>query len=354
MLKSLITWRTTKLDKAALHSNGCRSMFGQRGRVKPEKCCIGRYAHLSDSLLPQKEKPTALKACCSENTHSIRMHHVVSRPADHWLGLRPVAYWGIDHYWFSTMDRAGRPWSNHCRESVCFQSDGPVGQTAVLSTGTAFRLLVSLSNELLAKWQGEWQMLVNETWLKDCLAQTPQKDAERRNERRKRKKRKMGREKWEREAVEAGVRVLPAHVTSESWSLMEEQTQISPQGPALSLSLSPPFTSCTTFTFFIQLLRFHNHSFPLFFSFLDLTSAHFFKRLTVHCRVSGFPEPFLLVFELDSDFCVVFHLSACVSGLRCAVARVSAVTEAGFNPPSAGEGEVTVRDSAWHPLLPPP
>lgn len=52
MLKRFIMWRATKLDKPALHS--CIVMVAD---VKPEKCCVGRYAHLSDSLLPQKEKP---------------------------------------------------------------------------------------------------------------------------------------------------------------------------------------------------------------------------------------------------------------------------------------------------------
>lgn len=39
------------------------------------------------------------------------------------------------------------------------------------------------------------------------------------------------------EGVKTSMHVLHAHVTLVSWSLMEEQTQISPQGPALYLSL---------------------------------------------------------------------------------------------------------------------
>lgn len=40
-----------------------------------------------------------------------------------------------------------------------------------------------------------------------------------------------------REAAAASASALLAHVTLVSWSLMEQPTQISPQGPALSASL---------------------------------------------------------------------------------------------------------------------
>lgn len=66
---------------------------------------------------------------------------------------------------------------------------------------------------------------------------------ERMKERRREKKQKVRERetkerKSESEAVKACMRVSHAHVTLVSRSLMEEQTQISLQGPALHLSLS--------------------------------------------------------------------------------------------------------------------
>lgn len=117
---------------------------------------------------------------------------------------------------------------------------------------------------------------------------------ERKWERKKERKNKRVRG---REAVKASMCVLHAHVTLVSWSLMEEQTQIPPQGPALHLSLSS-FHLLHKLPLF-HLLHFHylNLSFPcssLFpshdFAFQQLEGNVWnYLKLHHHFRLSSSP-----------------------------------------------------------------